>query len=50
MATTAEDPITPKFKRKIKASKLKRKVVVIHEDLINDKWWEEGRGKDLLLD
>ncbi|BGP15118.1 hypothetical protein JCM10213_006550 [Rhodosporidiobolus nylandii] len=26
----------------------KRKLVVVHEDLIADSWWEEGRGKGLL--
>jgi hypothetical protein len=24
--------------------KIKKRVVVVHEDLIKDEWWETGRG------
>lgn len=37
-------------KRKIKIPKIKRQVIIIYEDLMNDSWWESGRGKDLLKD
>ncbi|GAA5842373.1 hypothetical protein JCM3766R1_004395, partial [Sporobolomyces carnicolor] len=30
-------------------AKPKRRLVVLHEDFINDEWWETGRGKGVLL-
>lgn len=35
-------------KKKIKVPKVKRKVIIVHEDLISDEWWETGRGKGIL--
>ncbi|GAA5841442.1 hypothetical protein JCM11251_007140 [Rhodosporidiobolus azoricus] len=37
-------------KKSKKPPKPKRRLVVVHEDLIGDKWWEEGRGKGTLDD
>lgn len=41
---------TTKSKRKIKIPKIKRQVIIVFEDLMNDSWWEIGRGKDSLKD
>jgi hypothetical protein len=35
-------------KRKEKPVKVKRRVVVVHDDLIGDDWWETGRGAGIL--
>lgn len=35
--------------RKLKPTKPKRKVVIVHEDFINDAWWETGRGAGVLV-
>lgn len=57
-ATTAEDaaprgmPSLPpgvKPRMRKKPAKPKRRLVVLHEDLINDAWWEEGGRGDGLL-
>ncbi|TNY21215.1 tRNAHis guanylyltransferase [Rhodotorula diobovata] len=40
-------PITTMRQRK-KPPKPKRRLVIVHEDLIADAWWAEGRGKGLL--
>ena len=34
--------------RVAKKQKPKRVVMVVHEDLINDNWWETGRGAGIL--
>lgn len=47
-ATTNDGAPVHLRKRKEKAAKLKRRVVLVHEDLINDAWWETGRGAGLL--
>ncbi|GAA5860559.1 hypothetical protein JCM8547_000340 [Rhodosporidiobolus lusitaniae] len=40
----------PDSKKKTKAKKGKRQLVVVHEDFIADEWWESGRGKGVLDD
>ncbi|BGO98634.1 tRNA(His) guanylyltransferase [Rhodotorula toruloides] len=37
-----------KMRQRKKPAKPKRRLVVVHEDLISDAWWESGRGKGLL--
>jgi hypothetical protein len=34
--------------RQKKSKRPKRKVVIIHEDLIKDAWWTAGRGRNIL--
>ena len=41
-------PAGVKLRQRKKPAKPKRRLVVVHEDLINDAWWESGRGADLL--
>lgn len=36
--------------RKVKQPRVKRSVVVVHEDLIGEAWWTTGRGKGILSD
>lgn len=36
--------------KKVKPTRAKRSVVVVHEDLIGEAWWTEGRGKGALSD
>lgn len=36
--------------RRVKPTRPKRSVVVVHEDIIGEAWWTEGRGKGLLSD
>ncbi|GJN89651.1 hypothetical protein Rhopal_002638-T1 [Rhodotorula paludigena] len=47
---TAADAATApiKMRQRKKPLKPKRRLVVVHEDLINDAWWSEGRGEGLL--
>ncbi|GAA5914736.1 hypothetical protein JCM6882_002728 [Rhodosporidiobolus microsporus] len=37
-------------RKKKKAPKPKRRLVVVHEDLIAEGWWDEGRGRGVLDD
>ncbi|BGP23938.1 tRNA(His) guanylyltransferase [Rhodotorula toruloides] len=37
-----------KMRQRKKPAKPKRRLVVVHEDLISDAWWESGRGKGVL--
>ncbi|TKA57724.1 hypothetical protein B0A53_00873 [Rhodotorula sp. CCFEE 5036] len=41
-------PAGVKLRQRKKPAKSKRRLVVVHEDLINDAWWESGRGAGLL--
>ncbi|GAA5892463.1 tRNA guanylyltransferase [Sporobolomyces salmoneus] len=47
---SASEPATPvKHMRQRKTpAKPKRRLVILHEDFINDEWWETGRGKGVL--
>ncbi len=36
--------------KKVKPTRAKRSVVVVHEDIIGEAWWTEGRGKGVLSD
>ena len=36
--------------KKVKPMRAKRSVVIVHEDIIGEAWWNEGRGKGLLSD
>ncbi|GAA6046421.1 hypothetical protein JCM3770_004910 [Rhodotorula araucariae] len=44
----AQAPSPIKMRQRKKPPKPKRRLVVVHEDLIADAWWTEGRGKGLL--
>ncbi|BGP47294.1 tRNA-His guanylyltransferase [Rhodotorula kratochvilovae] len=44
----ADSPAPVKMRQRKKPPKPKRRLVVVHEDLIADAWWTEGRGKGLL--
>ena len=41
-------PAGIKLRQRKKPAKPKQRLVVVHEDLINDAWWESGRGAGLL--
>lgn len=41
-------PAGVKLRQRKKPAKPKRRLVVVHEDLISDAWWESGRGAGLL--
>ncbi|GAA5987073.1 hypothetical protein JCM10908_001015 [Rhodotorula pacifica] len=41
-------PAGVKLRQRKKPAKPKRRLVVVHEDLISDAWWEAGRGVGLL--
>jgi tRNA(His) guanylyltransferase len=36
--------------KKVKPTRVKRSVVIVHEDIIGEAWWTEGRGKGVLSD
>jgi tRNA(His) guanylyltransferase len=44
---TAPEPDEQKKKSKNKVQTVQRRVICVHEDLVKEKWWKEGRGKDL---
>ncbi|GAA5985575.1 hypothetical protein JCM5350_007140 [Sporobolomyces pararoseus] len=47
--TATTEPVVVKHMRQRKSpAKAKRCLVVLHEDFINDDWWELGRGKGVL--
>ncbi|BGO90818.1 hypothetical protein NBRC10512_000118 [Rhodotorula toruloides] len=46
--STNSTPAPVKMRQRKKPAKPKRRLVVVHEDLISDAWWESGRGKGVL--